>query len=188
MFAKRCFFIHDKCLVWRKITLSLPLLKLQKIPNFNPMQPTKLKLAKIIMLLSAIYNLFWGALISIYPNIILFGNLPTPFLLIILRCVGMLVGVYGVAYYYCSREPEKFWPLIFVGFLGKALGPFGLAYYIYTGELQPSFLWVNVFNDIIWLVPFGWVIWQAMTGQLSGTKSSEKLTLSILIKKLLLIN
>jgi len=120
---------------------------------------TKLKIAKIIMLLAALYNLFWGALISLYPEILLFGNAPNLFLLIILKCIGMLVGVYGIAYWFASRDPQRYWPLILVGFIGKFLGPLGTAWYVYEGQLPLSFLWVNVWNDLIWLIPFGWVMW-----------------------------
>ena len=112
------------------------------------------------MVCAAVYNLFWGGLISVYPQVLLFNNPPLPFILILLRCVGMLVGVYGIAYYFASKDPVRYWPLIFVGFLGKLLGPPGALYYIYTGKLTPSFLWVNVFNDLIWLFPFGWILYQ----------------------------
>gem|GEM_PF-861771 len=132
---------------------------------------TKLKWARFIMFLAAAYNIFWGAVISIYPQIILFGNPPTNFLLIILRCVGMLVGVYGVAYYFASLDPVKYWPLILVGWIGKLLGPFGSLYYIYLHQLTPSFLIVNVFNDLIWLYPVGWVIYQAITKQLTDNSA-----------------
>jgi hypothetical protein len=100
---------------------------------------TKLKAAKTIMLLAAIYNIFWGIVISAYPQIILFRNPPTDFLLIILRCVGMLVGVYGIAYYFASKDPVAYWPLILVGLIGKVLGPIGSVYYIWLGKLPPSF-------------------------------------------------
>jgi hypothetical protein len=129
---------------------------------------TKLKYAKTIMFLAALYNIFWGAVISAYPQILLFGNPPTDFLLIILRCVGMLVGVYGIAYYFASRDPNTYWPLILVGWIGKLLGPIGSVYYILLGKLMPDFFWVNVFNDIIWLYPFGWVIYMAVKGHLPG--------------------
>lgn len=122
---------------------------------------TKFSIAKTIMFLAAIYNAVWGIIISIYPQIILFGYPSTPFTLILLRCIGMLVGTYAIAYYFASREPAKYWPLIFVGFIGKVLGPIGSAYYIAIGELTPKFLYVNVLNDLIWLVPFGWILWQA---------------------------
>ncbi len=132
----------------------------------------KLKWARIILACAAAYNLFWGALISVYPQVLLFGNPSSAFVLILLRCIGMLVGVYGVAYYFASKEPVRYWPLIFVGFLGKLLGPPGAIYYVYLGELKPSFLWVNVFNDLIWLFPFGWVLYQVWKGGLENIKAS----------------
>ncbi|OCX54793.1 hypothetical protein BEL04_04160 [Mucilaginibacter sp. PPCGB 2223] len=110
------------------------------------------------MLAAAIYNLFWGAVISIHPQLILFGNAPTPYILILIRCIGMLVGVYGVAYYFCSRDPVRYWPLILVGLIGKVLGPIGAACYVTVGAIPASFLWVNVFNDLIWIGPFGWIL------------------------------
>ena len=134
-------------------------------------QNTKLKWAKFTLFIAGIYNIFWGLVISAYPQVILFGNPPTEFLLIILRCVGMLVGVYGIAYYFASRDPYKYWPLILVGFIGKVLGPIGSVYYIVLGRLNPDFFIVNVFNDIIWLYPFGWVIYQAITKQLYGNET-----------------
>lgn len=135
---------------------------------------TKLKWARFILFLAAIYNIFWGALISLDPQIILFDDTASVFMLIVLRCVGMLVGVYGIAYYFASRHPEKYWPLILVGFIGKILGPIGAFYYVWTGGLKPGFLMVNVFNDLIWLFPFGWVIYQALTGRLSVTIDEDR--------------
>jgi len=121
---------------------------------------SKLKWAKLIMLFAAIYNIFWGTVISIYPQIILFGNPSATFTLIILKCIGMLVGVYGIAYYFASKDPVRYWPLILVGLIGKILGPIGSAYYIFTGQLTSRFLYVNLFNDLIWIIPFGWILYQ----------------------------
>jgi hypothetical protein len=126
---------------------------------------SKLKTAKLIMLLAAIYNAAWGLVISIYPQIILFNYPSTSFTLILLRCIGMLVGTYAIAYYFASKDPVRYWPLILVGFIGKILGPIGSAYYILTGELTPKFLYVNLLNDLIWLIPFGWILWQVRRGK-----------------------
>ncbi|QEC65733.1 hypothetical protein FRZ54_20155 [Mucilaginibacter ginsenosidivorans] len=118
------------------------------------------------MLLAAIYNAVWGIVISVCPQIILFDYSATPFTLILLRCIGMLVGTYAIAYYFASRDPLRYWPLILVGFIGKVLGPVGSVYYISIGELTPKFLYVNLLNDLIWLVPFGWILWQIRTDKL----------------------
>ena len=118
------------------------------------------KISKIILLLAAIYNIFWGIVISLFPRIILFDFCDSVFVIIILQCIGMLVGVYGIAYYFASLDPARYWPLILVGLIGKVLGPIGSLFYIFTVQLDPSFFWVNVFNDIIWMYPFGWVLYQ----------------------------
>ena len=124
---------------------------------------SKFQWAKLIMLLAAVYNAAWGVVISIYPQIILFDYPSTDFTLILLRCIGMLVGTYGLAYYFASKDPVRYWPLLFVGFVGKILGPIGSAYYIIKGELTVKFLYVNILNDLIWLIPFGWILYMVWT-------------------------
>jgi hypothetical protein len=126
----------------------------------------KLKYAKSIMLLAAIYNAVWGVVIAVDPQIILFNYPSSSFTLILLRCIGMLVGTYALAYYFASKDPVKYWPLVVVGFIGKILGPLGSMYYILKGELTPQFLYVNLLNDLIWLVPFGWILFQVWTKRL----------------------
>ena len=123
------------------------------------MNTMQLKAAKIILFIAALYNMFWGGVISVYPQLILFGNAPTTYMLILIRCIGMLVGVYGIAYYFASRDVQRYWPLVLVGLIGKVLGPIGAVYYVWLGTLEPQFLWVNVFNDLIWLYPFGWIVY-----------------------------
>ena len=117
-------------------------------------------LSRLIMTLAAIYNIFWGILILAYPKVILFDDSDSIFVIIVLQCVGMLVGVYGIAYYFASLDPARYWPLILVGLIGKVLGPIGSLNYIFTNQLDPSFFWVNVFNDVIWIFPFSWILYQ----------------------------
>lgn len=135
----------------------------------------KLKIAKALMLAAAIYNICWGAVISLFPQLMLFAEDRTDYTLIMIQCIGMLVGVYGIAYYFCSRDPLRYWPLILVGLLGKVFGPLGSLFYIYLGKLAPDFLWINVFNDLIWLPAFGWILLQIYKGALgSWSPQSEE--------------
>lgn len=122
------------------------------------MTPNNLKLAKFIMFLAAIYNVIWGTVVSFYPSTLIYSENYSDYLLILIRCIGMLVGVYGIAYYFASLNPSRYWPLILVGLIGKILGPFGSIYYVFLNKLPKEFLIVNVFNDVIWLIPFFWVL------------------------------
>ncbi len=116
-------------------------------------------ISRLIMTLAAIYNIFWGILIAIHPKVILFDNSDSVFVIIVLQCVGMLVGVYGIAYYFASVDPARYWPLILVGLIGKILGPIGSLHYIFTKQLDPSFFMINIFNDVIWIIPFSWILY-----------------------------
>jgi small multidrug resistance pump len=116
-------------------------------------------LSRLILTLAAIYNIFWGIWILIDPTVILFDDTNSIFVTIVLQCVGMLVGVYGIAYYFASLDPARYWPLILVGLIGKVLGPIGALNYIFSGQLDPHFFWVNVFNDVIWIFPFSWILY-----------------------------
>ena len=135
---------------------------------------TRLKWARFILFLAAAYNIAWGIAVSLFPKLILFDDHSSRFMLIILQCVGMLVGVYGIAYYIASKEPARYWSLVLVGYIGKILGPIGAFYYVYLGEIKKEFLIVNVFNDLIWLIPFTWVLYQAIKGKLSPPSSNDR--------------
>ncbi|MEM6804433.1 MAG: hypothetical protein AAF696_23740 [Bacteroidota bacterium] len=122
------------------------------------MTEKNLNIAKWIMLFAAIYNLLWGAVISLFPKLMLFGTEAGELGLIMVQCIGMLVGVYGIAYYFSSRDPKRYWPLILVGLLGKILGPLGALFYLYQAKLPVDFLWTNLFNDLIWIPGFSWIL------------------------------
>lgn len=130
-------------------------------------------LSRLIMTFAAIYNLFWGILICIHPKVILFDDTDSVFVTIVLQCIGMLVGVYGIAYYFASRDPARYWPLIFVGLIGKILGPIGSLHYIFTNQLDASFFWVNVFNDVIWILPFAWILYHVYKKNLEYREEDE---------------
>jgi small multidrug resistance pump len=130
-------------------------------------QSSKLKRAKLVMFIAAIYNIFLGLVIFADPKIMLFGNPSTPFLLIVLKFIGILVAVYGIAYYFASRDPERCWHFILVELSGKLLTTAGFFYYTHTGELHPHFIWVNVWNNPLWIPPLCWAIY---TCQLKAIK------------------
>ncbi|HSY62438.1 MAG TPA: hypothetical protein VK796_11200 [Cytophaga sp.] len=131
-------------------------------------------ISRLIMTLAAIYNIFWGILILAYPKVILFDDSDSIFVIIVLQCVGMLVGVYGIAYYFASRDPARYWPLILVGLIGKILGPIGSLHYIFTNQLDASFFWVNVFNDVIWIYPFSWILFQVYKRNLEYQEEDDE--------------
>ena len=117
---------------------------------------------KWMLIAAGVYNLAFGVFAIAFPTAMfnLIGMEP-PKYLELWQCIGMIVGVYGVGYIIAAFDPVRHWPIVLVGFLGKVFGPIGMAWAVYQGTLPLSFGVANIFNDLIWLVPFALVLLHA---------------------------
>jgi len=114
------------------------------------------------LIAAAIYNLAWGALVVLAPGTTLgWLGLPAEASREIWQCLGMVVGVYGIGYAIAASDPDRHWPIVLVGLVGKVLGPIGFVVAALEGRLPWRFGWLNVTNDLIWWIPFGLVLWHA---------------------------
>jgi small multidrug resistance pump len=115
-----------------------------------------------LLLAAAAYNIVWGATVILFPLLpFRLFEMEVPRYPEIWQCVGMIVGVYGVGYAIAAMDPLRHWPIVLVGLLGKVLGPIGFSWSVVQGTLPLSFGWIIVFNDLIWWVPFGIILWCA---------------------------
>jgi len=117
--------------------------------------------AAFILGLAAVYNLVWGAVVVLAPGwgLGLLG-VPADANLPLAQCIGMIVGVYGIGYGIAATDPVRYWPLVFVGLLGKVLGPLGAVWAVAAGTLPAGIAVVNLTNDVVWWLPFGWILWR----------------------------
>jgi hypothetical protein len=107
------------------------------------------------MLAAGVYNIVWGLVFGVFPNALFdWAGMARPNYPELWQCIAMIVGVYGVGYAAASVNPYRHWPVILVGFLGKVFGPIGFLQAALTGRMPWKFGIVNIFNDLIWLVPF----------------------------------
>lgn len=119
------------------------------------MNDKHLKRDRLTLQLAAIYNIVWGALVILFPQLFFeLSDLPIPNYLSIWQCVGMIVGVYGLGYWIAATDPYTHWPIVLVGFLGKIFGPIGFLKEILWGNLNLKFGINIIFNDLIWWIPF----------------------------------
>lgn len=110
---------------------------------------------KYVLIAAGIYNIVWGAVVVLFPPAIFsWTGMQPPNYPQIRQCVGMVVGVYGVGYMIAAYDPARHWPIVLVGLLGKIFGPIGFLRSALNGELPWRFGFVNITNDLIWLVPF----------------------------------
>ncbi|MFW5707389.1 MAG: alkyl hydroperoxide reductase [Bacteroidota bacterium] len=110
---------------------------------------------KLTLRLAAIYNILWGFWVVLFPqhffSIAVMEPINYP---VVWQGMGMVIGVYGLGYFWASYDPIRHWPIVAVGFLGKVFGPIGFLYHLYLGNLPITFGWTLIFNDLIWWVPF----------------------------------
>jgi len=105
---------------------------------------------------AAIYNLIWGSVNIVFPNLFFeLINMPSPTYPALWQVVGMFVLVYAPAYWWAARKPGYHRHLIVIGFLGKILGPMGFVWSVYQGQLPVVFGWTIITNDLIWWPAFG---------------------------------
>ncbi|UJP63556.1 alkyl hydroperoxide reductase [Mongoliitalea daihaiensis] len=110
---------------------------------------------KITLQLAAIYNIIWGAWVVLFPQqfFYLVGMEPLNHPMV-WQGMGMVIGVYGLGYWWASYNPIKHWPIVAVGFLGKIFGPLGFVFNYLTGDAPGAFGYMLITNDLIWWVPF----------------------------------
>lgn len=135
---------------------------------FTPLCSTSKKMSNApkwmynLLWFAGLYNLLWGALVIIAPNLFFdLAAMARPTYPMIWQCVGMIVGVYGIGYIVAAYDPARHWPIVLVGFLGKVFGPIGFAWYLIQGAFPLHFGLVIIFNDLIWWVPFGLILLHA---------------------------
>jgi peroxiredoxin len=134
--------------------------RLNSIPNKKgAMGP---RWARGVLYLAAIYNLAWGAWVILFPHQLFdWTGIERPNYPGIWQCVGMIVGVYGLGYGIAARDPQRHWPIVLVGLLGKVLAPIGFVSSVSQGQLPLAWGWTIVTNDLIWWIPFSAILYSA---------------------------
>ncbi|MFT4735914.1 MAG: small multidrug resistance pump [Cyclobacteriaceae bacterium] len=117
---------------------------------------------KVTLKLAAVYNLIWGVWVVLFPQAFfeLTGMDPINHPMI-WQGMGMVIGVYGLGYWWASSDPIRHWPIIAVGFLGKIFGPLGYLFSMMMGTAEASFGLTLITNDLIWWYPFAHMLYQS---------------------------
>ena len=115
-----------------------------------------------ILVIAAVYNILWGAWQILAPGSFfeLLGMEP-PTYLMIWQGMGMVIGVYGLAYYWASFNYIRHWPIVAVGLLGKLFGPAGYVFGLLQGTAPEEFGYTLLTNDLMWWIPFSVMLMDA---------------------------
>lgn len=112
----------------------------------------------MVLRAAAAYNIIWGAWVVIVPQHFfqLVGMEPINHPMV-WQGMGMVIGVYGLGYWWAAHNPLVHWPIVLVGFLGKIFGPLGFFFNYLTEQVPFGFFYTLITNDFIWWIPF-WMI------------------------------
>lgn len=117
--------------------------------------PYRAALYRFVFALAALYNIGFGLWAGLWPRAFFeLFRLEPPRYPSLWACLGMVVGVYGLAYAYAAWRLTAARPFIAIGLIGKLLGPAGWLLAVTGGELPVRTLPLIVFNDIVWWLPF----------------------------------
>lgn len=115
-----------------------------------------------LLLAAGTYNIIWGMIAFIIPTYYLQHlNLAFPNAHWIIKAIGVMEVLFGFAYLIASRKPFKHWLIVFIGFNVKTLASIFYFYYMYKGILPSHLTSMMLANDIIWLIPFGGILYRA---------------------------
>ena len=129
---------------------------------------------RLTLIAAGAYNLVWGAAVVLFPAALFqWAEMDLPRYPQIWQCVGMIVGVYGIGYLSAANDPLRHWPIVLVGFLGKIFGPIGFLAAALRGDLPWSWGVTIVSNDLIWWVPFGIILYHAVSRHLRSDRSNS---------------
>ncbi len=124
------------------------------------------KWMKYVLKAAGVYNLLWGAWVILFPQHFfdLVGMDPVNHV-VIWQGMGMVIGVYGLGYWWAAADPLTHWPIVAVGFLGKVFGPIGFCINYFSGKIPVEFIYTMFTNDFIWWIPFILILIQAQKTQ-----------------------
>jgi hypothetical protein len=109
----------------------------------------------LVLRVAAVYNIVWGAWQVLAPDSFFALMAMTPMNHpMVWQGLGMVIGLYGLAYYWASYDYIRHWPIVMIGLMGKVFGPLGYIYNIAMGTAPASFGYTLIPNDLIWWIPF----------------------------------
>jgi hypothetical protein len=130
------------------------------------------KLLRRVFRVAAVYNVCWGIAMILFPNLLFeFFGLPPLNYPFVMSGLGLCIGLFGYGYWVVAGDLRAYPQMVVIGFLGKALGPIGWLWTVWTTSLPLRTMWMNVFNDLIWLPFFiAYFVWyRRQTHALSAT-------------------
>ena len=121
---------------------------------------------KSILIIAGIYHILWGISVIFFPCFWFdLCALSHPNYLQIWQVVGLYEMIFGVGFLIVSSNPLRHWRVVFMAFFTKLFIIAGFTYFYLKGE-EPAVIFNMILsNHIIWLIPFGIILYNAYRHQ-----------------------
>lgn len=120
------------------------------------------------LLLAGAYHILFAAWTNIWPfHAFDLLGIPHPNHPMLWRTLGLISGVVGFALLIASTDPIRHWLIVLLGFVKSIAATAIVAFAVPAGNLPPASLLFLPLDDMVWLLPFGAILWatlQAHTG------------------------
>lgn len=77
------------------------------------------------------------------------------------QALGLYSLVMGIGFLCASTNPTRHWPVVLMGLLISLALTLGFLVNFANGQLPGRFFWVTLLHDVIWIVPFAWILHEA---------------------------
>jgi hypothetical protein len=90
------------------------------------------------------------------------------------RVIGLISGVVGFALLIAATDPIRHWLIVLLGFAKAVAATAIVAFTVSAGNLPPASLLFLPLDDLIWLVPFGAILWVTLRAHIGIPVSRSK--------------
>jgi hypothetical protein len=88
--------------------------------------------------------------------------------------LGLISGVLGLALLIAALDPIRHWLIVLLGFAKSVAAITAVAFAVSTGRLPAASLLFLPFDDLLWLVPFGAILWVTLRAHIGIPISRSK--------------
>jgi hypothetical protein len=119
------------------------------------------------LLLAGAYHILFAVWTNAWPfHAFDVLGLPRPNHPMLWRVLGMISGVVGFALLIAATDPIRHWLIVLLGFAKTLAATVIVAFAVYAGNLPSATLLFLPMDDLVWLIPFGAVLWVTLRAHL----------------------
>ncbi len=121
---------------------------------------------RLALILGAAYHILFAVWTNLWPfhGFDLLG-IPHPNHPMLWRTLGLISGFLGFALFLAASDPIRHWPIVLLGFAKAVAATVIVTFAVSAKTLPASSLFFLPLDDLVWIIPFGAILWAALRAQ-----------------------